>query len=42
MSFQIGGRYYADAPTGGPEWGLQTTLTLLFPQWVRNRIQILT
>lgn len=32
MSFQIGGRYYADAPTGGPEWGLRTTLTLLFPQ----------
>lgn len=32
MSFQIGGRYYADAPAGGPEWGLRTTLTLLFPQ----------
>lgn len=32
MSFQIGGRYYADAPAGGPEWGLRATLTLLFPQ----------
>lgn len=32
MSAQIGGRYYAEAPTGGPEWGLRTTLTFLFPQ----------
>jgi len=32
MSFQVGGRFYAEAPEGGPEWGLRTTLTLLFPQ----------
>ncbi|MGQ3210115.1 transporter [Shinella sp.] len=32
MSFQIGGKYYADAPPGGPEWGIRTTLTFLFPK----------
>jgi hypothetical protein len=32
MSFQIGGKYYADAPSGGPEWGIRTTLTFLFPK----------
>ena len=32
MSVQMGGRYYAEAPKGGPEWGLRTTLTFLFPQ----------
>jgi hypothetical protein len=31
VSLQIGGRYYAEAPTGGPEWGLRATFTLLFP-----------
>jgi hypothetical protein len=28
----IGGRYYAEAPQGGPEWGLRAGITLLFPQ----------
>lgn len=32
ISLQIGGKYYADAPAGGPEWGLRTTITLLFPK----------
>lgn len=32
MSFQVGGRYYADGPAGTPEWGLRTTLTLMFPE----------
>lgn len=32
MSFQVGGKYYADAPEGGPEWGIRTTLTFLFPK----------
>jgi len=32
MSFQIGARYYAEAPEGAPEWGLRTTLTFLFPE----------
>ncbi|MDW6021084.1 transporter [Mesorhizobium sp. BAC0120] len=31
MSFQVGGKYYAEAPEGGPQWGIRTTLTLLFP-----------
>jgi hypothetical protein len=29
----VGARYWADAPTGGPEgWGLRASLTLLFPR----------
>ncbi|KAA0969365.1 transporter [Aureimonas fodinaquatilis] len=32
LSLQVGGRYYADAPQGGPDWGFRTTLTFLFPQ----------
>lgn len=32
MSLQIGGRYYADAPTNGPEWGARLTVTFLFPR----------
>lgn len=32
VSLQVGGRYFADAPSGAPEWGLRTTLTLLFPR----------
>jgi hypothetical protein len=31
MSFQVGGRYYAESPNGGSEWGIRSTLTLLFP-----------
>ncbi len=31
VSFQIGGRYYADGPDGAPEWGLRAAFTLLFP-----------
>ena len=27
----IGGRYYVEAPDGGPEWGLRIGFTLLFP-----------
>jgi len=32
VSFQIGGRYYADKPSGGPDWGLRFAVTLLFPK----------
>lgn len=32
VSFQVGGKYYAEAPEGGPEWGIRTTLTFLFPK----------
>jgi hypothetical protein len=31
MSFQVGGKYFAVSPPGGPEWGIRTTLTLMFP-----------
>ena len=32
VQFQVGGRYYADKPSDGPEWGLRFTFTLLFPK----------
>lgn len=32
ISLQIGGRYYAESPGGGPEWGLRFALTLMFPK----------
>lgn len=32
VQFQIGGRYYADKPTGGPDWGLRFTVVFLFPK----------
>jgi hypothetical protein len=32
VQFQLGGRYYAEAPDGGPDWGLRFTTTLLFPK----------
>lgn len=32
ISFQIGGKYHAEAPEGGPDWGIRSTITLLFPK----------
>jgi len=32
IQLQFGGRYYAEGPSGGPEWGLRFTLTFLFPK----------
>jgi hypothetical protein len=32
LTLQAGYRYYADAPDGGPDWGLRFTFTLLFPK----------
>jgi hypothetical protein len=32
IAFQLGVRYYADKPEGGPDWGLRFTTTLLFPK----------
>jgi hypothetical protein len=32
MSFGVGGRYFAEAPDNGAEWGLRTSLTFLFPR----------
>jgi hypothetical protein len=32
VQFQIGYRYYAERPGGGPDWGLRFTITFLFPK----------
>jgi hypothetical protein len=32
VQFQIGGRYYAEKPSGGSDWGLRFTVTFLFPE----------
>jgi hypothetical protein len=32
VSFSIGGRYYAEGPSGAPEWGLRFVITPLFPR----------
>jgi hypothetical protein len=32
VQFQIGGRYYAETPDNGPDWGLRCAVTLLFPK----------
>ena len=32
IAFQLGYRYYADGPKGGPDWGLRFTVTFLFPK----------
>ena len=32
LQLTVGGRYYADAPSGGPDWGLRMVLTFLFPK----------
>jgi hypothetical protein len=32
VQFQLGGRYYAETPANGPEWGLRFTVTLLWPR----------
>jgi len=32
VSFQFGGRYYAEKPSGGPDWGLRLAVTLVLPK----------
>ena len=32
ISFQLGYRYYAEKPDGGPDWGLRFNVTLVFPE----------
>lgn len=32
VSLQVGGRYYAEGPSGAPEWGLRATVTLVLPE----------
>ena len=32
IQFQVGARYYAEKPDGGPDWGLRFSVTFLFPE----------
>lgn len=32
FQLQLGGKYYAEGPDGGPDWGIRFTVTLLFPK----------
>jgi hypothetical protein len=32
VQFSLGGRYYAEKPDGGPDWGLRFAVTFLFPR----------
>ena len=32
VQFEVGYRYYAEKPDGGPDWGLRFTVTFLFPK----------
>ena len=32
INLQIGGKYYADSPRYGPDWGVRINLTLLYPK----------
>ena len=32
IALQLGARYYAEKPDGGPDWGLRFATTLLFPK----------
>jgi hypothetical protein len=36
ISIQIGGKYYADTPRYGPNWGVRFNLTLLYPTGRRS------
>ncbi|HMK39763.1 MAG TPA: transporter [Bacteroidota bacterium] len=35
LQFSVGARYYADKPVGGPNWGIRSNITLLFPEGAR-------
>lgn len=32
VQFQLGAKYYADGPTGAPDWGIRFAVILLFPK----------
>jgi len=32
IQLSLGAKYYADGPSGGPDWGLRFTVTFLFPK----------
>ncbi len=34
ISVGIGGRYYVDKPTGGPDWGVRLAITLVLPDFL--------
>ena len=42
VQIALGGRYYAEGPSGAPEWGLRTVITLLFPTGGTPKISALT
>lgn len=39
LRFSFGGRYYADKMSGGPDWGLRASVTLVFPRYIKNFIK---
>lgn len=36
VQLQAGVRYYADGPSGAPEWGLRFTITPIFREWKKS------
>lgn len=32
MNLELGGKYYANAPQGGPKWGIRAGVTLFFQE----------
>jgi hypothetical protein len=32
IQFQLGPKWYAEGPTGAPDWGIRFAVTLLFPK----------
>jgi hypothetical protein len=32
VSFSLGGRYYVEKAAGGPDWGMQFTVALIYPK----------
>ena len=42
LSFAVGGRYYAEGPSGAAEWGLRALITLLFPTGGTAKISVPT
>lgn len=36
VQLQAGVRYYAEGPSGAPEWGLRFTITPIFREWIKS------
>jgi hypothetical protein len=32
VSFGVGAKYYAEGPSGGPDWGMRANIAFLFPK----------